>query len=93
MAKIVVHDEAAHRIQVAVFGVSLPFPVLTNGPMATIALEPVGDAAAATPLGLSDVSLGDINGQSVPVVVDPDDASGGLGEADNAVFMPLINNR
>ncbi len=93
MAKIVVHDEVAHRIQVAIFGVSLPFPVLSNGPMATIALEPVGNAAAATPLGLSDVSLGDVNGQSVPVVVDPDDASGGLDEADNAVFMPLINNR
>ncbi|MEZ4862378.1 MAG: choice-of-anchor D domain-containing protein [Caldilineaceae bacterium] len=91
MSKSVQWNAAQGRLEVAVFGTSLPLPTLNEGALATVSFQV---AATATPgdaeLGLTMVSLSDTDGQDLAV-----DQSGGTltiigADASNFLYLPMI---
>ena len=82
MAKTVIFNAATSRIQVAVYGTSVPMPLLSDGALATIELELKGGTSALT---LTQGSLGNDAGQSIPVdgITTPTQGNG-------ALFLPLL---
>lgn len=81
----------ANRLEVALFGLSLPLPTLTAGTLATVAIAVAADApTGATPLVLDLVSFSDPDGNDLPfteqdgaLVINPDAPRTDL-------FLPLI---
>ena len=77
------------RIQIALFGTSLPLPVLGDGVIATVHLQAVeGAAATAEAVSLNNVSLGDDQGQ--PIDVDTAGSTVTIGDGAAGIFLPLI---
>lgn len=80
------YNASQHRLEVALFSLALPMPLLTDGALATVTLHVTNTAmVATTPLTLSLVSLGDDQGQNVPV-----NAKDGLLQIGNSAFLPVI---
>jgi hypothetical protein len=68
MSKSVQWNAAQSRLEVAVFGASLPLPTLGEGVLATVNLQVAATAApGTTELGVALASLGDTEGQDVTV--------------------------
>lgn len=68
MSKTVIWNTDLHRLEVAVFGTSLPLPTLSDGVLATVQVQVITEATAgATPLALTLVSLSDPDGNDLPV--------------------------
>ena len=87
MAATVIYDADASRIQVAVYGTTLPMPVLSDGVLATIELQVT---AGTSDLTLTQASLGSDAGQSIPVVVDSDTVP---TTGNGALFLPLLSQK
>ena len=82
------------RVEVAVFGFSVPLPVLDSGVVATVTLQvnATSDTSSA-PLHLVKASLGSDQGQTVPLTV-VDQAAQITGQAVNkAIYLPLVANQ
>lgn len=68
MSKTVIWNPEQKRLEVAVFGMSLPLPTLSDGVLATVQVQVAADATASTtPLALTLVSLSDPDGNDLPV--------------------------
>jgi hypothetical protein len=101
MATIVTVDAKAGRIQVALFGTSVPLALLRDGIVANIALQAKADVVAGTSaLELTQVSLGDDLGQSVSVIaggndiaIAPNTNAGVTGDdgSDQQLFLPQLH--
>jgi len=84
MLKMVLYDAVQGQIHIMLSGVALPMPLLADGKIASIQLTGSAQATGTpTPLMLTDVSLGDAEGNTVPAEVQLLSASGRL-------FLPLI---
>ena len=91
MSKSVQWNAAQNRLEVAVFGTSLPLPTLGEGVLATVNLQV---AATATPgtttLGVALASLGDTEGQDVTVAPTSGTLTIGDGAAArNLLYLPV----
>ena len=92
MLKSVSWNPEANLLEVALFGLSLPLPTLTDGPLAAITVTVAADTTATTiPLVLSLVSLGDSDGNDVLVTT----TAGTLTinqtpTAPHQLYLPLI---
>ncbi len=87
MLKMVMYEPALGQIHVMLSGVVMPMPILSDGKIASIQLT--GSAQATGSLAqvtLTDVSLGDAEGNSVPAevqVLNPDGLNSGL-------YLPMV---
>lgn len=92
MSRSVTWNEAAQRLEVALFGVAFPLPTLADGALVTVTLAV--DAAApagSSPLTLEQVSLGDANGQDITVIAgDGSLAIAGAAPTSSRLFLPLV---
>lgn len=93
MSKSVTWNAAANRLEVAVFGMSLPLPTLTDGTLATVTIAVANDTTAtSTPLALDLVSFSDADGNDLPFT-DQDGALtiiGAPAAPSKAIFLPLV---
>lgn len=87
MMKMVMYDPALGEIHVMVSGVVMPMPVLADGKFASIHLTGSAQATGAlAQVTLTDVSLGDAEGNTVPAevqVLNPEGLTPG-------VFLPMV---
>ena len=87
MSKSVQWNAAQNRLEVAVFGASLPLPTLGEGVLATVNLQVAATAApGVTTLGVALASLGDTEGQDLAVAP----TSGVLTIGDGAAARNLL---
>ncbi len=91
MNKSVTWNAQAHRLEVAVFGMSLPLPTLSDGTLATVTVQVAADAPASTPLTLDLVTMSDPDGNDLTST----QANGTLTvqggrTARTGVFLPLV---
>ena len=87
MFKMVQYDAAQGQIQIMLSGVVLPMPLLADGQIASIQLTGSAQASGtSTPLTLTDVSLGDAEGNTVPAEVQTLPGSAPTP----SLFLPLI---
>jgi len=93
MSKSVTWNAAAKRLEVAVFGMSLPLPTLTDGTLATVTIAVANDTTAtSTPLALDLVSFSDPDGNDLPFT-DQDGTltiTGAPVAPAKALFLPLV---
>ena len=93
MSKSVTWNAAAKRLEVAVFGMSLPLPTLTDGKLATVTIAIANDTTAtSTPLALDLVSFSDPDGNDLPFT-DQDGTltiTGAPVAPAKALFLPLV---
>ncbi len=89
--KIVHYNAELSRVEVAIFGVTVPLPVLDSGAVATVTLQvnAASDTSSA-PLHLVKASLGSDQGQTVPLTVVDQDAQITGQAANKAVYLPLV---
>ncbi|MEZ4864024.1 MAG: Ig-like domain-containing protein [Caldilineaceae bacterium] len=93
MVASVNYNAAQSRVEVAIYGVNLPLPLLSNGTIATITLQVQSDITVDTaPLTLNKSSLGDDQGQELPVVTQNGvvTITGVSGASGSTIYMPLI---
>jgi hypothetical protein len=91
MSKSVQWNAAQNRLEVAVFGASLPLPTLGEGMLATVNLQVAATATpGATELGMALASLGDTEGQDVTVVPTGGTLTIGDGAARNLLYLPMV---
>ncbi|MFZ4664047.1 MAG: cohesin domain-containing protein, partial [Caldilineaceae bacterium] len=92
MSRSVTWNPAAKRLEVAVFGMSLPLPTLTDGTLATVSIAVANDTSAtSTPLALDLVSFSDADGNDLPFT----EQDGTLTITGNTappkgLFLPLV---
>jgi hypothetical protein len=92
MSRSVTWNPAAKRLEVAVFGMSLPLPTLTDGTLATVSIAVANDTTAnSTPLALDLVSFSDADGNDLPFT----EQDGTLTITGNTappkgLFLPLV---
>jgi hypothetical protein len=92
MSRSVTWNPAAKRLEVAVFGMSLPLPTLTDGTLATVSIAVANDTSAtSTPLALDLVSFSDADGHDLPFT----EQDGTLTITGNTappkgLFLPLV---
>jgi hypothetical protein len=82
------------RVEVAIYGINLPLPLLSDGALATITLQVKSDIAVETAvLTLNKSSLGNDQGQDLPVSTQDDvvEVTGVGGANGRTVYLPLIN--
>ena len=90
MSKTVSWNAARSRLEVAVFGTTLPLPTLSDGALATVRFQVAADAAAgASELGLALVTLSDTEGQDLTVVR----SNGALTITENIIDNATLSNR
>lgn len=93
MSKSATWNPTAKRLEVAVFGMSLPLPTLTDGTLATVSIAVANDTtASSTPLALDLVSFSDSDGNDLPFT-DQDGALtiiGAPAAPSKAIFLPLV---
>jgi hypothetical protein len=89
MVPLVTYNEEAGRLEVTVYAIMMPMPTLADGPVATVSFQ-VNEAttAADTPLDLVLGSLGNDQGQSVPVQTNG--GSVAIVQQNRAVYLPLL---
>jgi hypothetical protein len=75
MNKAVIWNAAANRLEVALYGTSLPLPTLSDGVLATVEINAT---ASVTPPTLTLVSLSDASGNDLPTA------------PPTGLFLPLI---
>jgi len=84
------YHTAASRLDVVVLGIGQPFPLLGDGPLATVRLTvPADSTQASTPLTLSTASLGGVEGQSLPLTVR--DGAVQLSTQTFRLLLPLVS--
>jgi hypothetical protein len=71
-------------IQVAVAGLTLPLPTLEDGAFATATFSVLDGGGSVS---LQDASLGDVNGNSVSVIIN----ANSVGTITPKLFLPLVN--
>ncbi|MEZ4711444.1 MAG: Ig-like domain-containing protein [Caldilineaceae bacterium] len=87
MTKSVTWNAEQSRIEVALFGATLPLPTLSDGVLATVTLDVAGNASGDAPLTLDLVSLGDDRGADVEV----NDVDGLLRIGGNGdIYLPIV---
>jgi len=91
MSKSVTWNAAQSRLEVALFGASLPLPTLSDGPLATVNFQVAVTAnPGATEVGLQLVSLSDTAGQDLTV----DQSNGTLTISANParalLYLPVV---
>jgi hypothetical protein len=87
-AKSVLVDNEQGQIKVAVFGTSMPLPLLHDGVIATVTLYGKASVMGQSIVGLERVSLGSDQGQSLTVVSDSGIIT--FGAANSSLFLPLL---
>ncbi len=88
MVTVANYNEAAHRLELTVYAVTMPMPTLADGLVANVTLQVNEQATlAATPIALLQSSLGSDQGQAVPVVVS--DGAVQIAQA-RFLFLPMI---
>ena len=92
MLKSVNWNPEAKLLEVALFGMSLPLPTLTDGPLAAITVTVAADTTAHTiPLVLALVSLGDPDGNDVLVTTTEGTLTiNKTSTAPHQLYLPLI---
>ena len=91
MSKSVQWNAAQSRLEVAIFGASLPLPTLSAGVLATINVQVAATAApGATDLGMALASLGDTQGQDVAVAPTSGTLTITGNAAGNSLYLPLV---
>ena len=89
MVTVANYNEAAGRLELTVYAVTVPMPTLADGLVANVTLQVNEDATlAATPVTLLQSSLGSDQGQAVPVAVS--DGSVQIAQA-RLFFLPMIS--
>lgn len=89
MVTVANYNEAAGRLELTVYAVTVPMPTLADGMVANVTLQVNEDATlAATPVALLQSSLGSDQGQAVPVAVS--DGSVQIAQA-RLFFLPMIS--
>lgn len=87
MTKSVSWNAELNRIEVALFGATLPLPTLSDGVLATVTLDVAAGATGDAPLTLELVSLGDDQGVDVEV----SDVDGSLRIGGSAgIYLPIV---
>jgi hypothetical protein len=93
MSKSATWNPDAKRLEVAVFGMSLPLPTLTDGTLATVTIAVANDTTAtSTPLALDLVSFSDTEGNDLPFT-DQDGTltiTGAPVAPQRGLFLPLV---
>ena len=81
----------AHRLEVAVFGLSLPLPTLKDGTLATvtIAVDPA-PPVSTTPLTLDLVSFSDPDGNDLPFTEADGTLTIDTSNVQRSLFLPLV---
>ncbi|MCX6046410.1 MAG: cadherin domain-containing protein [Chloroflexi bacterium] len=88
MVTVANYNEAAGRLELTVYAVTLPMPMLTDGLVANVALKVNAQTnMAETPITLVQSSLGSDQGQAVPVQMN----DGSVQIAQNySLFLPIM---
>jgi hypothetical protein len=91
MSKSVQWNAAQSRLEVAVFGASLPLPTLSAGVLATVNVQVAATAAPdVTDLGVTLASLGDTAGQDLAITPTSGVLTIGDGTAArNLLYLPV----
>ncbi|CAN5574549.1 hypothetical protein BH10CHL1_BH10CHL1_22500 [soil metagenome] len=85
------YNVAEHRLEVAIFGVSLPMPLLKDGVLAMVTLQVANDVTVtATPLTLTLVSVGDDQGETIPVTTSDGSLQIKNPQSTQTLFLPVI---
>ena len=91
MSKSVTWNAAAKRLEVAVFGMSLPLPTLTDGKLATVTIAVANDTmATSTPLALDLVSFSDPDGNDLPFTDQDGTLTIDTSKVQRPLFLPLV---
>lgn len=89
MVTVANYNEAASRLELTVYAVTVPMPTLADGLVANVTLQVNEQATvASTPITLGQSSLGSDQGQAVPVAVS--DSAVQIAPA-RFLFLPLVN--
>ena len=91
MSKSATWNPAAKRLEVAVFGMSLPLPTLTDGTLATVTIAVANDTTVAnTPLALDLVSFSDPDGNDLPFTDQDGTLTIETSPGQRTLFLPLL---
>ncbi|MFN8494188.1 MAG: cadherin domain-containing protein [Caldilineaceae bacterium] len=90
MNKVVTWNATLHRLEVAVFGMSLPLPTLSDGALATVTVQVAATAPASTPLTLDLVTMSDPDGNDLPSTQTNGTLTIQGGATRTGVFLPLV---
>ena len=93
VAKIVMVDDEAGEIKIALFGTSLPLPLIPDGLVANITLTGKATVAGQSAVNLAQVSMGNDQGRSIEPVLSNGGFISFLSGDSNSVFLPLMQNR
>jgi hypothetical protein len=88
MVAMVNYDEEASRLEVTVYGVMMPLPMLSDGVLATISFQVNEAAITEAPLNLVLGSLGNDQGQSVPVRLDSGSVM--IAQQSHRFYLPML---
>ena len=84
-------NATAKRLEVAVFGMSLPLPTLTDGTLATVSIAVANDTSAtSTPLALDLVSFSDADGHDLPFTEQDGTLTIDTSNVQRSLFLPLV---
>jgi hypothetical protein len=87
MYRAATYDAAAGKVDLVATGIVMPLPQLTDGVVVTLNLQPVdGAEGKTTPLTVGNLSLGNSEGGTVPVLVETNDELSVGGR----VFLPAV---
>lgn len=86
-----VYQAEEGRVEITIFGTALESAPLTDGTLATLLLTAHSDGNGEQPLTLTDGSLGDAAGQSVPVSVQNGSLLITPGPLEHHLYLPLVN--